>query len=330
MTIHTDVTTDELLGLFPQGTGLDSDGTLTVGGCRLDDVAEKFGTPAIVVSEDALRQRASDYLAAFRGRWPRCDVAFASKSFPCTAVQRIMVEEGLHLDVAGGGEILTALKAGADPAKLVLHGNAKSDEELELAVKNGVGLVVVDNFDDIDRLERIVPAGHQQPCLVRVIPGVEAATHASQATGHAGSKFGLLPDDARDATQTAFIRAYEHLDSYDPGHKFFTWIYRILINECLNILRARRPNEPVSEDLAGERDVHRIDPIDAEKRRKAIQKAILALPVDYRQVIVLRHFAELSYEEIAATVGIPVKTVKSRLFSARQRLGEHLLGWKAT
>src|SRR6202171_127338 len=197
--IHTDVTTDELLGLFPQGTGLDSDGAMIVGGCRLDDVAQQFGTPAIVVSEDALRKRARDYLAAFRGRWPRCDVAFASKSFPCTAVQRVMVDEGLHLDVAGGGEILTALKAGADPAKLVLHGNAKGDEELELAVKHGVGLVVVDNFDDIDRLERIVPAGHRQPCLVRVIPGVEAATHASQATGHAGSKFGLMPDAARDA-----------------------------------------------------------------------------------------------------------------------------------
>jgi diaminopimelate decarboxylase len=201
--IQTDVNTGELLGLFPPGTVLEGDGTLTVGGCRLDDVAEKFGTPAIVVSEDALRQRARDYLAAFRGRWPRCDVAFASKSFPCTAVQRVMVEEGLHLDVAGGGEILTALKAGADPAKLVLHGNAKSDEELELAVKHGVGLVVVDNFDDIDRLERIVGSGRLpsriQPCLVRVIPGVEAATHASQATGHAGSKFGLMPDDARDA-----------------------------------------------------------------------------------------------------------------------------------
>jgi len=203
VTIHTDVTTDELLGLFPPGTVLEGDGTLTVGGCRLDHVAEKFGTPAIVVSEDALRQRARDYLAAFRGRWPRCDVAFASKSFPCTAVQRVMVEEGLHLDVAGGGEILTALKAGADPAKLVLHGNAKSDEELELAVKHGVGLVVVDNFDDIDRLERILGSGRLpsriQACLVRVIPGVEAATHASQATGHAGSKFGLMPDDARDA-----------------------------------------------------------------------------------------------------------------------------------
>jgi diaminopimelate decarboxylase len=199
VSIHTGVTTDELLGLFAPGTAIDGDGTLTVGGCRLDDVAERFGTPAIVVSEYALRQRASDYLTAFRSRWPRADVAFASKSFPCTAVQRLMVEEGLHLDVAGGGEILSALKAGADPARLVLHGNAKTDEELELAVRHGVGLIVVDNFDDIDRLERIVPAGSRQPCLVRVIPGVEAATHASQATGHAGSKFGLMPDDARDA-----------------------------------------------------------------------------------------------------------------------------------
>src|SRR6185503_6703733 len=121
-------------------------------------------------------QRARDYLAAFRSRWPRSDVAFASKSFPCTAVQRVMVEEGLHLDVAGGGEIITAIRAGADPARLVMHGNAKTDEELQLAVDNGLGLVVVDNFDDIDRLEHIVPAGRQQACLVRVIPGIEAET----------------------------------------------------------------------------------------------------------------------------------------------------------
>jgi len=183
------VTANELLDLFPPGTHTDRDGTLVVGGCRLDDLAAEFGTPVMVVDEGALRARAREYLHAFRSRRPRTDVAFASKSFPCTAVQRLMVEEGLHLDVAGG----------ADAARLVLHGNAKSDEELELAVRSGVGLVVVDNFDDIDRLERIVPAGHVQPCLVRVIPGVVAATHASVATGHAGSKFGLMPDDARRA-----------------------------------------------------------------------------------------------------------------------------------
>ena len=189
----------DVLDLFPPGTHTADDGMLVVGGCRVDDLTTEFGTPVLVVDEGALRRRAREYLHEFRSRRPGSDVAFASKAFPCTAIQRVMTEEGLHLDVAGGGEIVTALAAGADPARLVLHGNAKTDEELELAVRSGVGLVVVDNFDDVDRLERIVPRGHTQACLVRVIPGVDATTHASVATGHAGSKFGLMPDDARDA-----------------------------------------------------------------------------------------------------------------------------------
>ncbi|HEX7825624.1 MAG TPA: diaminopimelate decarboxylase [Mycobacterium sp.] len=237
MSIHTEPATDQLLGLFPPGSRLDDDGALTVGGCRLDDVATQFGTPAIVVSADALRQRARDYLAAFRSRWPRADVAFASKSFPCTAVQRIMVSEGLHLDVAGGGEILSALKAGADAARLVLHGNAKTDEELELAVSRGVGLIVVDNFDDIDRLERIVPAGTQKGCLVRVIPGVEAATHASQATGHAGSKFGLMPDDARDAIKRIERSAKLRLDG----------VHTHVGSQLLNVEQLAAAVEPIAK-----------------------------------------------------------------------------------
>ncbi len=199
-------TADQLLELFPPGSRLDADGTVVVGGCRLDDLAEQFDTPVIVVDSNALRRRASSYLTAFRSRWPRCDVAFVSKSFPCTAVQRVMVAEGLHLDVAGGGEIPTALKAGVDPARLVLHGNAKTDEEITMVVQlaganghGGIGLVAVDSCDDIDRLERLVPAGRRQDCLVRVIPGVQAATHASQATGHSRSKFGLLPAETRSA-----------------------------------------------------------------------------------------------------------------------------------
>jgi diaminopimelate decarboxylase len=110
-----------------------------------------------------------------------------------------MVSEGLWIDVAGGGEIVTALAAGADPATLVLHGNAKSTEEVQLAVRSGVGTVVVDNLDDIDRLEAAVPLGHEQDCLVRVIPGVQASTHAAHATGHEGSKFGLSPLAAKQA-----------------------------------------------------------------------------------------------------------------------------------
>jgi len=172
---------------------------LVVGGCRLDDLTREFGTPVLVVAEAAVRQRARDYRERLAARWPDSRVVFASKAFPCTAVQRLMVSEGLGLDVAGGGEIVTALAAGADPATLVLHGNAKTTEEVQLAVRSGVGTVVIDNLDDVDRLEAVLPPGQQQRCLVRVIPGVQASTHAAHATGHEGSKFGLSPAVAKQA-----------------------------------------------------------------------------------------------------------------------------------
>jgi diaminopimelate decarboxylase len=198
-----------LLGLFPPQTREDDDGMLVVGGCRLDELAAEYGTPVMVVAEDALRRRARDYRQKLAGRWPDSEVVFASKAFPCTAVQRVLLSEGLWLDVAGGGEIISALAAGADPATLVLHGNAKTTEELALAVEHGLGTVVVDNLDDIDRLDALVPAGRVQACLVRVIPGVQATTHAAYATGHEGSKFGLLPAAAEEAI--ARIEAHPRL-----------------------------------------------------------------------------------------------------------------------
>jgi len=183
----------DLLTLFPPGSARDDDGMLTLGGCRADALAEEFGTPVLVVDEPALRARAREYRTELTARWPRSRVVFASKAFPATAVQRVMVEEGLGLDVAGGGEIITALKAGIDPALIVHHGNAKTDDEIALAVEHGVGLVVVDNANDVDRLEA---SGANVDVLVRVIPGVTADTHAHVLTGHEGSKFGLLPADA--------------------------------------------------------------------------------------------------------------------------------------
>ncbi len=201
--------TADLLGLFPPGTQQDGDWMLRVGGCRLDEVAAAHGTPVLLVAAGQARQRARDYRAALAARWPDSRVAFASKAFPCTAVQRLMAAEGLWLDVAGGGEIVTALAAGADPATLILHGNAKTTEEIRLAVDSGVGTVVVDNEDDIDRLEAAVPAGRVQGCLVRVIPGVQSSTYPAYATGHAGSKFGLSPASA--ATAIARIEAAPRL-----------------------------------------------------------------------------------------------------------------------
>ena len=197
----------QLLELLPPGSAVTADGTLTIAGCRAGALAAEFGTPVLVVDERALRARAREYTAEPAARWPRSRVVFASKAFPCTAVQRVMVQEGLGLDVAGGGEIRTALKAGVDPALIVLHGNAKSVDELTLAVEHGIGLVVVDGPEDVDRLEELVAPGGNQDVLVRVIPGVTADVHAHVMTGHEASKFGLAPPAAAE-----LIARIEHSD----------------------------------------------------------------------------------------------------------------------
>ncbi len=196
--------TAELLELFATGASVDGE-ELVVGGCHASELAASFGTPALIIDEGALRARARRYRDGLASRWPNSQVVWASKSLPCTALYRVMHEEGLGIDVAGGGELVMALSAGADPATFVLHGNAKTDRELEMAVAAGVGTVVIDNFDDIDRLERMVP--DVQAVLVRVMPSVNAATHDAISTGHSNSKFGLSLSDAK--------RAIERLRSSD-------------------------------------------------------------------------------------------------------------------
>ena len=128
-------------------------------------------------------------------------------------------------------------------------------------------------------------------------------------------------EDARDATQNAFVRAYVHLETFDPTRKFFSWIYRIVVNECLNVRRARRPQERLVDTLEARPTP---DGVEALEQRDQIQVALQGLTEEYREVIVLRHFADMSYAEISEVVGVPEKTVRSRLFSARQRLGTML------
>ena len=125
-------------------------------------------------------------------------------------------------------------------------------------------------------------------------------------------------DDALDAAQNAFIKAYENLRSFDQNQRFFSWIYQILRNDCLNTLRARRPSTPLPDDLQASGSP--ADALEHRARQAAVQTALMQLTDDQREVILLRHFTELSYDEIAAATNVPVKTVKSRLFTARQRL----------
>jgi RNA polymerase sigma-70 factor, ECF subfamily len=133
-------------------------------------------------------------------------------------------------------------------------------------------------------------------------------------------------EDARDATQAAFVKAYRKLATFDPKFRFFSWMYRILLNECLNTRRGRRLYEPLAPDLVLASGP--LEALEATERRRRVQQALLALPVEQREVILLRHFGDLAYDEIATTIGIPVKTVKSRLYTARQRLIELLLDEK--
>jgi diaminopimelate decarboxylase len=186
-----------ILSLLPESSTIDASGEVVVGGCRLSDLAESFGTPLWVVDEVGLRHQARRFQDTLQEQWPRSRAVFASKAFPCSAVYQVMAQEGLGVDVAGGGELVLALNAGVDPRLIVVHGNAKTDEELTMAVEAGVGTIVIDNSDDIDRLERVVP--DVQGVLLRVVPGVRGATHDAISTGQEGSKFGLHRADAEAA-----------------------------------------------------------------------------------------------------------------------------------
>jgi diaminopimelate decarboxylase len=197
--------------VYPLGTRVNERGRLEIGGCDAVEVAREFGTPAYVVAEDDLRIRARSFVDAVAARHADYDVLFASKAFPCTAVYRLLAEEGLACDVASGGELFLALAGGFDPARIYFHGNAKSLGELREAVAAGVGHVVVDSLDELARLEAVVAeAGRRQEVLLRITPGVAGTTHHAISTGQTDSKFGFGPDAAREAMDR--LASARHLD----------------------------------------------------------------------------------------------------------------------
>jgi diaminopimelate decarboxylase len=184
------------LSLLPASATIDG-ADLRIGGCSLTELAAEFGTPAFIIDEQALRDRARAYLDGLGARHPGGRVCFAMKSFPSASMVSVLTSEGLGLDVVGRGELGIALAAGADPAGIVMHGNAKSDEDIEAALEAEIGYIIVDGFDDIDRIARL--AGRPTPVLLRVSPGIESHTHAALATGGKASKFGIPVEHVPEA-----------------------------------------------------------------------------------------------------------------------------------
>jgi diaminopimelate decarboxylase len=175
------------LRLLPRTASLDAAGRLAIDGVDLESLAREHGTPLYVYSETELRARAREYREAFGAD----AVSYAAKAFLCGAMARLVEEEGLHLDIATGGELHVALHAGFPASRIVFHGNNKSDVELQAALDAGVGRIVADSFDELDRIEAIAGGTGPARVLVRVTPGVEAHTHEYIATGADDSKFGF-------------------------------------------------------------------------------------------------------------------------------------------
>ncbi|MHB1713096.1 MAG: diaminopimelate decarboxylase family protein, partial [Acidimicrobiales bacterium] len=190
-------------GLLSRTAEVDDDGRLSIGGVDVVDLAGEHGTPLYVYDEEDLRTRCREAVEA----WGE-GVAYATKAFLCVAMARLAFEEGMHLDVSTGGELHVALTAGVPAERLVLHGNNKSDAELARAMTVGIGRIVVDSFDEIDRIEgllskpstsrsHLLGRGAEGPfiprpkVLARVTPGVEVHTHEYVRTGQHDSKFGF-------------------------------------------------------------------------------------------------------------------------------------------
>jgi diaminopimelate decarboxylase len=205
--------TTALSQAYPLGTAINERGHLEVGGCDVVDLAERFGTPAYIYAEDDMRARARAYVEAFAARTDDFEVVYASKALPITAAYRLMAEEGLSVDVASGGELFLALKAGVPAERIFMHGNNKTARELEQAFEAGIGYLVLDSLREIELAEELLARAHQrQRVMIRVTPGIMPSTHSYIQTGQIDSKFGFGLEDGLAAEAVRRAQASDRLD----------------------------------------------------------------------------------------------------------------------
>jgi diaminopimelate decarboxylase len=196
--------------VYPIGSRVNERGHLEVGGCDVVELTAELGTPAYIYAEDDMRARAGAYRDAFSARSDDFEVLFASKALSCTAAYALFAEEGLSVDVASGGELHLALRAGYDPARIHMHGNNKTEAEIRMAGEAGVGHLILDSFDEIERCERLLE--RRQDVLIRVTPGIRPSTHDFVQTGQLDSKFGFGLEDGLAAEAVGRVLASDRLN----------------------------------------------------------------------------------------------------------------------
>ncbi len=182
--------------VYPITARHNASGHLEIAGCDVVELVAAFGTPLLIYDEESIRDQCTRYREAFAQHTDDFEIIYASKAFPALAVEQLVLEEGLSVDVSSGGEYHIARAAGFPPEKIFFHGNNKTREELEYALAGGVGFVIVDSFQELKLLEELVEArgrdsGSRQKILLRITPGIEAHTHSYIQTGQLDSKFGF-------------------------------------------------------------------------------------------------------------------------------------------
>ena len=199
--------------ILPLTAEADAEGRLAIGGCDLRGLAERFGTPLYVYDEQTIREACRSYRRAFEAQLPSVRVLYAAKAWLSPALARILVEEGLGMDVVSGGELYTALAGGMPAEQIGFHGNAKGIDELEQALDAGVGRIIIDNDDELDALDRLTrERGAAQTVMLRITPGVDARTHVKTTTGLRDSKFGFPLPSGQAAAAVERTLAAPQLD----------------------------------------------------------------------------------------------------------------------
>jgi len=199
--------------VYPINASHNAAGHLEIDGCDVTGLVAEFGTPLVIYEEKSIRDQCRRYMGAFREHTQDFEVIYASKAFSSVAVDQLVLEEGLSIDVSSGGEYHVAKVAGFPAGRIFFHGNNKTRDELEYVLSGGVGHVVVDSFQELALLEELVAArGEIQRVLLRITPGIEAHTHSYIQTGQIDSKFGfgLVDGVALEAMRQTL--AAPHLD----------------------------------------------------------------------------------------------------------------------
>lgn len=192
---------------------INQQGHLEIGGCDTIALAKEFGTPLIIYDEALIRETCRRFYQSFVKPYPNNQVIYASKAFSTPAIYRIINEEHLGIDVVSGGELYTALISGFPPQKIYFHGNNKSRNELEMALNNRVGTIVVDNTGELEMLNSLAASlGVKQRILLRITPGIDAHTHEYIQTGQIDSKFGFTLPNGQALSVIKRISNYPFLD----------------------------------------------------------------------------------------------------------------------